>query len=255
MKISVFTLLFSFLVAVPAYAAASPSNADEQLQDEIPLINDLGSEVDDNANDSGLLGEILRHVKSLDDFFVSGDVATVSNADSVDPAQDDDLDQGETITFFNDAISLAASSEDRYVNVLRYDVVVDGHSYICCFSPEYIDSLYVDAQKRLWNVSTNVIQGRVVDATFDPYAETGILVYLTPCLGNNFSHIRNYGSPNYLRKYYWNGTRYQYTDTYCEIVVEKAYYPFSMSDMPYLILIFLVGGGVLICWLNRFRHY
>lgn len=53
MKISVFTLLFSFLVAVPVYAAASPSNADEQLQDEIPLINDLGSEVDDNANDSG----------------------------------------------------------------------------------------------------------------------------------------------------------------------------------------------------------
>ena len=114
MKISVFTLLFSFLVAVPVYAAASPSNADEQLQDEIPLINDLGSEVDDNANDSGLLGEILRHVKSLDDFLVSGDVATVSNADSVDPAADDNLDQGETITFFNDAISLAASSEDRY---------------------------------------------------------------------------------------------------------------------------------------------
>ena len=227
MKISVFTLLFSFLVAVPVYAAASPSNADEQLQDEIPLINDLGSEVDDNANDSGLLGEILRHVKSLDDFLVSGDVATVSNADSVDPAADDNLDQGETITFFNDAISLAASSEE----------------------------LYVDANKRLWNVSTNVIQGRVVDATFNPYAETGTLVYLTPCLGNNFSYIRSNGSPNYFREYYWNGSRYQYTDTYCEIVVEKAYYPFTMSDMPYLILIFLVGGGVLICWLNRFRHY
>ena len=171
-----------------------------------------------NPHDSGLLGEILRHVKSLDDFLVSGDVATVSNADSVDPAADDNLDQGETITFFNDAISLAASSEDRYVNVLRYDVIVDGH-------------------------------------TFNPYAETGTLVYLTPCLGNNFSYIRSNGSPNYFREYYWNGSRYQYTDTYCEIVVEKAYYPFTMSDMPYLILIFLVGGGVLICWLNRFRHY
>ena len=132
---------------------------------------------------------------------------------------------------------------------------MDGHSYICCFAPEYIDSLYVDANKRLWNVSTNVIQGRVVDATFNPYAETGTLVYLTPCLGNNFSYIRSNGSPNYFREYYWNGSRYQYTDTYCEIVVEKAYYPFTMSDMPYLILIFLVGGGVLICWLNRFRHY
>ena len=104
-------------------------------------------------------------------------------------------------------------------------------------------------------MSTKTIQGRIVDENFNPYATTGKLVYLTPCLGNNFSSIREYGSPNYLREYYWSGSRYTYDDTYTEIVVDKYYHTYFVSDFWNYIFLFLIGGGVLLLWLRTYKRY
>lgn len=249
-------LLLSLLVVHPAYAyLATPSDA--EILDEIPLENDLLPEepIENGGSNDVLLMEILSHVQSIDSNMLNSYAATPSDASSLDSEENDADAPGETTYFSYDAVPTAQGSKDNYVNVLRFDISVDGASYICLFPPEYIDSLYIDANNRLWNMSTKTIQGRIVNENFNPYATTGKLVYLTPCLGNNFSTIREYGSPNYLREYYWSGSRYTYDDTYTEIVVDKYYHTYFVSDFWNYIFLFLFGGGVLLLWLRTYKRY
>lgn len=163
------------------------------------------------------------------------------------------------ITVFDTAIPLSLDDTQDFINVLRFDVTVGGTPYTLLFSPSYINQLFVDASGNLWNMGTSQVQGLVVDGSFNPYQDSGTLVYLAPCLGNNFSTNRNYGSPNWFRRYYWNYSsgsyRLTYDDTYVQILVTKSYFPFLFGDILQYVLIFLVGGGVLLCWLNRFRRY
>lgn len=250
------SLLLSLLVTHPAYAyLATPADAD--ILDEIPLENDLLPEepVENGGSNDVLLMEILSHVQSIDSNMLNNSTATPSDAGSLDSAENDVDAPGETTYFSYDALPAAQGGADNYLNVLRFDIIVDGTSYICLFPPEYIDSLYIDANNRLWNMSTKTVQGRIVDENFNPYATTGKLVYLTPCLGNNFSSIRDYGSPNYLREYYWSGSRYTYDDTYTEIVVDKYYHTYFVSDFWNYIFLFLIGGGVLLLWLRTYKRY
>lgn len=157
---------------------------------------------------------------------------------------------------FDDALPLSAVSSESFVNCLRFDCTVNGTSYVLLFSPAYENQLFVDSAGNLWNMGTSNIQGRVLTGTFDPYADSGILVYLQPCLGNNFTVNHNYNSPNYFRRYYWSSSdRLTYDDTYVRIHVVKSYFSFQVGDTLQYILIFLVGGGVLLCWLNRFKRY
>lgn len=249
-------LLLSLLVTHPAYAyLATPADAD--ILDEIPLENDLLPEepIENGGSNDVLLMEILSHVQSIDSNMLNNSTATPSDAGSLDSAENDVDAPGETTYFSYDALPAAQGGADNYLNVLRFDIIVDGTSYICLFPPEYIDSLYIDANNRLWNMSTKTVQGRIVDENFNPYATTGKLVYLTPCLGNNFSSIREYGSPNYLREYYWSGSRYTYDDTYTEIVVDKYYHTYFVSDFWNYIFLFLIGGGVLLLWLRTYKRY
>lgn len=162
---------------------------------------------------------------------------------------------GSSIAFLalDDPVPLA---DEPFFNVLRFDVTVDNDEYVLLFSPSYRGQLYVDKENRLWNMGTSQVQGLVLTDTFDPYHTTGTLVYLAPCLGNNFSANETYGSPNWFREYYWNyNNRLTYDDRYVQIVVTETYFPFSYDDLLNYVLIFLVGGGVLLCWLNRFRRY
>lgn len=188
--------------------------------------------------------------------------ASSSNAEAVfpEPASASnafyDLEvQGSSIALLasDDPVSLA---DESFFNVLRYDVTVSGREYTLLFSPSYRGQLFVDSQNRLWNMGTSQVQGLVLTDTFDPYHTTGTLVYLAPCLGNSFSANKEYGSPNWFREYYWSTyDRLTYDDTYVQIEVTKTYFPFFYDDLLVYVLIFLVGGGVLLCWLNRFRRY
>lgn len=150
-------------------------------------------------------------------------------------------------------------STDDFVNVLRFDASISGTDYILLFPADFKDDLMVDSSGNLWNVSDSTVSGRAFPAEdgFDPYADTGTLIYLTSCLGNNFSSNHEYGSPNYLREYTWTessyGDRLSYTDTYVQITDCKSYHPFYVSDTNVYILIVLIGGCLLCLWKKSVR--
>lgn len=154
-----------------------------------------------------------------------------------------------------DPVSLQSDTETDYVNVIRLNCSVNGRSVVILLSPEYIDKIFIDGAGRLWNMSASNITGRIVDASFNPYQTSGELVYLTPCLGNNFSIIQNYGSPNYIRRYYWSNSRLTYTDTYTEIVVDSYHYPFFASDIWNYAIFFILTIGVILAWLRNYKNY
>lgn len=190
-------------------------------------------------------------------------VETPSNASETGPKPEDlffDLPEDpqspvlDSVIAFTDSSEDYAASADSFVNVLRFDVTISDVEYILLFSPDYRDDLMVDSTGNLWNVSASQITGRAFSGDFDPYADTGTLIYLAPCLGNNFSTNHNYNSPNWLRRYYWSSSdRLTYTDTYVRIQVEKSYHGFYVSETNSYILMFLIGGCLLCLWKKSVR--
>lgn len=250
----IFALVFSVLLAFPACAAATPSDADELDPDDLEELQYADMELINDLEETDPSDQDLKSILALLEKIAGGDeLATQSNA-VMEEADPDSPVLGE-ITVFDSPVFLSLEGEESFVNALRFDVNVNGSDYTLLFSPSLLDQLFVDSQGRLWNMGTAQVQGRVFDGSFDPYASSGTLVYLAPCLGNNFSAIYNYGSPNWFREYYWSSGRLTYDDTYVQIQVTETHYPARTSDLPMYLLIFLVGGGVLLCWLNRFRHY
>lgn len=254
-------LAFSSVLALSSPAAlATPSDAQpvdpedlEGLEDlDVDLINDLEVGNDD------LLKYILSEVNAIRSAVAPALTASASNAAPAS-LEDKEMDLDGEGTLGNVSpygpVMALADTKDTYVNVIRFDAVINGDDVILLFPPEYRDSLYIDTQDRLWNLSASTIQGRIVDASFNPYATTGRLVYLTPCLGNNFSAIHNNGSPNYVRRYYWSSGRLYYDDDYVEITVKGFRYPFFVSDTLNYVFLFLLSGGVLLLWLRNYRHY
>lgn len=151
--------------------------------------------------------------------------------------------------------SRAVYDTSAVTNVLSYRVRVNGTLYSLYLSPDDIDRIYIDSNNRMWNVGTSAISGRLFSGTFSPTATTGMIMTLGPCLGNNFSSNKSYGSPNYYRNYYWytnssGGQSLTYSTTYCTIVVESNPYPLVNSMIPTFIVIFLVGV-ILVCMFRR----
>lgn len=152
---------------------------------------------------------------------------------------------------YEDSSSFSLLDENYLPNAVRFDAVVDGVSYILYFPSDVADRLSVDQNNRLWNVSTSNVVGRAFESTFDPLQDEGYSIHLTPSLGNNFSTLHEYGSPNYLRHYYYSSTdRLTYSDRYVVVEVQKSYMPYLVSDNLNYILLFLLGG-VLLCLLRR----
>lgn len=151
--------------------------------------------------------------------------------------------------------SRAVYDTSAVTNVLAYRVRVNGTLYSLYLSPDDIDRIYIDSSNRMWNVGTTAISGRLFSGNFSPTAATGMIMTLGPCLGNNFSSNKTYGSPNYYRDYYWytNSSGNQsltYRTTYCTIIVESNPYPLVNSMIPTFIVIFLVGV-ILVCMFRR----
>lgn len=151
--------------------------------------------------------------------------------------------------------SRAAYDTSAVTNVLAYRVRVNGTLYSLYLSPDDIDRIYIDSSNRMWNVGNSAISGRLFSGNFSPTATTGMIMTLGPCLGNNFSSNKSYGSPNYYRNYYWytsssGNQSLTYTTTYCTIMVESNPYPLVNSMIPTFIVIFLVGV-ILVCMFRR----
>lgn len=192
---------------------------------------------------------------------VISDVASSSDALAAPPAQVENtepdpfgaVDSGEYI--LADAVSYALESQTDFVNAVRYDCTLAGRSATLLFPSGSESYLFIDSQKQLWNMSNNTIQGVVIyDSVWDPTADEGTLVYLTPCLGNNFSANHEGQSPNYIRRYYWERTNYgerlTYDTTYVVVTVTDSPFPFVVKDIPLYVIILLIGG-VLLCLLKK----
>lgn len=264
MRLFLLLAAFSTLFSFPICAAATPSDADPEiveedaeydediLDEDMELINDLAAadETDASGSDQDYQTSVLSYLD-----LIAGGIGVATDSDAEPETDPDDTEESIEINALASPVSLLLEGEESFINCLRYDVTVDGTEYTLLFSPSYIDQIFVDSSGNLWNMGTSQISGRVLTDGFDPYATEGTLVYLGACLGNNFSANYNYGSPNYFREYYWSSSRLTYSDTYVQILVNDVHHPFLVGDTLMYILIFLVGGGVLLCWLNRFRHY
>lgn len=148
------------------------------------------------------------------------------------------------------AYSARAISESDLVNCVRYDVVIDGDEFVCLFPSDYESNLMIDSDGYLWNMSSSTVQGRLFSGSFDPTADTGKLLYLGPCLGNNFSNNSSYGSPNYIRDYYWSSGRLTYDTSYVVVSVEETFWLFRSGDTLQYVMVFL-GFCCLICLWKR----
>ena len=243
--------------------AASGSDAEELTVPEEELTHPEDEEVDyyptaiTIADGDYTLDYLYEYFKGK----VISDVASSSDAlaapqaqvESTEPDPFGAVDSGEYI--LADAVSYALESQTDFVNAVRYDCTLAGRSATLLFPSGSESYLFIDSQKQLWNMSNNTIQGVVIyDSVWDPTADEGTLVYLTPCLGNNFSANHEGQSPNYIRRYYWErsnyGNRLTYNTTYVAVTVTDSPFPFVVKDIPLYVIILLIGG-VLLCLLKK----
>lgn len=185
-------------------------------------------------------------------------VSTSSDASEAGPGllepselEDSDFPMPVEVYALDDSMETFSVSPFDLVNCVCYDVTVSGTDYTLLFPSAYESSLMVDSDGYLWNVSGSQITGRLFQGEFNPHADTGLLLYLAPCLGNNFSVNHNYGSPNYVRRYYWSSTdRLSYTDTYVSVKVNHTFFLFHSDELLMYCIIFLIGC-CLICLFKR----
>lgn len=235
------------------YAASStPSNALDPDQEE--YYNDWSDFFDECGSDMDVMDDLLYKLALLlsgDLSFLGPVVSTPSSAAYEDPALPEAV---EGVVYPCDPVPYALPADSSVVNVLRYSVRINGSAYDLYLSPEYVDQIYIDGSSQIWNVGTTSISGRLFPGDFTATATTGYLVTLGPCLGNNFSANRNYGSPNYMRRYYWSGNSLTYDTTYVRIYLEgDPPYPFRVSDTLKYVLIFLMGGALICLWKKSWR--
>lgn len=158
------------------------------------------------------------------------------------------------VTALFDAPALLSARSGSYVNSVLYDVTINGVQYVCLLPADSESKLMVDSDGQLWNMSSSSISGRLFTDAFDPTEDSGFMVYLTPCLGNNFSVNHRYGSPNYIRRYYWSSSdRLSYDDTYVVVHVDKSYHLFFTDDILTYVVIFLVGCCLICLWKRSVR--
>ncbi len=177
---------------------------------------------------------------------------TSSNAVEVGDSPSEGIARLNSVRTYSGSLSDRAVSEADFVNCVRYDVTISGTDYICLFPSAYESCLMVDSDGLLWNMSGSSISGRLFQGSFDPLDDVGMLLYLAPCLGNNFSNNHNYGSPNYIREYYWSTSsgydRLSYDDTYVTVTVNDTYHLYQSGELLTYVVIFLVACCLICLW-------
>ena len=246
--------------AVSYAAVASSSNAlreDDETWEEFQerMNEDLDDDEDANLStfvlDNNFLSYMYDYFKSL----LLADIQEYQESSLDEVSDPDDLSsEAMEVEAAENIEAFSSVDQNRFINCVRFDVTVNGTDCTLLFPSEYRSSLYVDADNHLWNMSNSQIYGSVLYDSFNPAATEGTLVYLTPCLGNNFSTNKNYGSPNFFRRYYWTyysgNNRLTYDDTYVTINVNSSPFSFVTSDIVQYALI-LIGGAILLCLLKR----
>lgn len=260
-RLALSSVLLALSINIVSFAAtpsnarrASPSDADKgTLLEDLAILTGLGEIEDGEVDFTDFTADDLLELLLG---FVTGPGAAPSQ-DIPDGDIPEDVIPFEGIEAFSDgedAASLAISDEDGIVNALRYSVRFNGTDYVLLLPANYVDQVYIDENGYLWNMGTSTISGRLFVGAFNPTATSGDLLYLNPCLGNNFSANNNYGSPNYRRHYYWSSGSLRSTDTYGVVaVIEEPGYPFIQGETLTYIVIILLGGMLLCLWKKSVR--
>lgn len=216
-----------------------------QINDALKVATPSDAEkVDVDVQEDDLLQQIL-------DALTGPDVKGVS----------DDVESSEDSAAVFSSIDISPFSviqQEDFVNVGRFDVRFRNVDYTFLVPVEYEPFLFVDSSNFLWNVGSETISGRLYSGDFAPAADDGMILYLSPCNGNNFSVNHNYGSPNYVRDYSWSGGSYDRLtyDTYYGNVEVLEYVPgSSTARIPDMIQIFLLGVVALLLLFSWFRRY
>lgn len=248
---------FPSLAAFSAMPEASASDAEEELthpEDEEVDYYPTALTIADGDYTLDYLYEYFKG-KVISDVASSSDALAAPQAqvESKEPDPLGAVDSG--IYLLDDALPLSVESQTDFVNAVRYDCSLAGRSATLLFPSGSESYLFIDSENHLWNMSNNTVQGVVIyDSLWDPTAEEGTLIYLTPCLGNNFSSNHEGQSPNYIRRYYWErsnyGERLTYDTTYVAVTVTDSPFPFVVEDIPFYVMILLIGG-VLLCLLKK----
>lgn len=230
------------MISYASVATPSDPDFDGFSWEDVDLINDLDG--DNDEYEIASQSDALLRIESM-----LSDIRSV-----LLPVESDEEDSPDVVALSDPDSEMQVYAEETgnyYVNCLRFDCIVNGSNCTLLFPSSSRSSLFVDRDGYLWNMTSSSVQGRVLyDNEWDPTAVTGTLVYLQPCLGNNFSVNDSYGSPNYFRNYYRSGSRLTYTDTYVRILVEDQPFTLYTDDIPLYVLIML-GGAILICLLKK----
>ena len=156
-----------------------------------------------------------------------------------------------------DSVSPLSLDSTDWVNVVLYDVSISGTQYLLAFPSDYEGNLLVDSDGLLWNVSGNTITGRLFQSEFDPAADEGYLLYMNPCLGNNFTSNHEYGSPNYVRHYYWENSswdeRLTYDQNYVTVQVDDIHHLYHTDELLDYVVIVLIGCCLICLWKRSAR--
>lgn len=231
-------------------AAASPSEISDPISPEEDP--DLESEptaitISDGDYTLDYLYEYFK-LKVLNDV-----PATASEAQSALLDSETGEVEGEIFPLSDTSVSMLSLSDDNFVNCVRFDGSIGGSDCTLLFPAEYESAFYVDGNNQLWNMTNSTVQGVVLYDSFSPTSYQGYLIYLTPCLGNNFSTNYNYGSPNYIRHYYVSSGRVTYDTEYVTVTISDSPFIFRSGDILQYILI-LIGGAMLLClWKKSVR--
>ena len=236
--------------------------------DEIPEVG-IDEDFEVSYFDSDVLNELLKINEKLDllvatpsdvleDEFLESDEVEEEETHEVIPYVEEEIDGRSDFR----SVSRATNPSYRtYTNCLRYNVTISNVNYDLLFPSQYENFIYVDSEGYLWNVGPNTIQGLLVENNnLNPTADNGKILYMNSIFNNNFEISRNYGSINFLRRYTWKWERYRgnyldYSDTYVKVKVNKYYYPFSVSNTLMYIIVFMLGGVFLLCWLRLYKRY
>ena len=241
----------------------------DEISAEIPEVG-IDESFEASYFDSDVLSELMKINEKLDLLTATPSEALEDEVLASDEVEEED-ETYEVIPYveeedngrsdFRSVSGTSNPSYRMYTNCLRYNVTISNVNYDLLLPSQYENFTYVDSNGYLWNVGPNTIQGLLVENNIlNPTADNGKILYLNSIFNNNFEISRNYGSINFLRRYTWKWERYRgnyldYSDTYVKVKVNKYYYPFSVSNTLMYIIVFMLGGVFLLCWLRLYKRY
>lgn len=267
MKRLLAVMALSLLLCFPAYADATPSDAEEN-----PIygyIEDLLKELDyDELDEYGKLELLDLYMSTLSGpGIASGSNADIANISAmladihsvIVPAPPE---EAETADLLVDEDSISAMYDYSGFNIDRNVVIYvgsfNGQSCRLVLPASSAQTIWIDPDDNsIYNVGTSNITGRLFYGDADLTAYTQYVFTLTPGLANNASTLYNNGYPNYRRYYHLSSGRITSTDTYGQFTVTDVVR--TPSDVPadingyYLLCLILIGGVNVLCLLRKLR--